>query len=100
MFVYIDILGSARCLPDTGVCLLCSYTALHWASFSGHTDAAKALMAAGVDVHCTGNDGCGRDVALRGQLANASFAARTGDGGTALYKAARRPEALLQVHGA
>ncbi len=58
--------GSANCLPDTGVCLLCSYTPLHQASFSGHTETAMALMAAGANVHGEDESGYGRDVALRG----------------------------------
>ena len=36
---------------------VCSRTALHSASSSGHTETAMALIEAGADVHCKTNDG-------------------------------------------
>ncbi len=39
--------------------LLCRWTALHFASRYGKTDAAMALVKAGADVHCKTNDGYG-----------------------------------------
>ena len=36
---------------------VCSRTALHSASSSGHTETAMALIEAGADVHCKDNDG-------------------------------------------
>ncbi len=37
----------------------CRRTALHLASFNGHTETAMALVKAGADVHCKENDGYG-----------------------------------------
>ncbi len=38
---------------------LCRGTALHLASYNGHTETAIALVEAGADVHCKANNGCG-----------------------------------------
>jgi hypothetical protein len=38
---------------------LCRATALHYASLTGHTETALALVKAGADVHSKSNDGCG-----------------------------------------
>ncbi len=51
-------LGFADCRCGMGV--LCRLTALHLASWKGCTVTAKALIAAGADVHCKNNDGYGR----------------------------------------
>jgi hypothetical protein len=46
-----------------GVGWRCRQTALHYASFNGHTETAMALVAAGADVHRQDNDdGYGRGV--------------------------------------
>ena len=39
------------------VCWRCRWTALLVASLNGYTEMAKALVAAGADVHCKVNDG-------------------------------------------
>ena len=64
-----DVVGLRQCgaagpsTPGWGCrrgCLLpCRWTALHLASLNGHTETALALVEAGADVHCTGNDGYG-----------------------------------------
>ncbi len=50
-------LPAARAAAD--VCLVCRRTALHLALSKRHTETMMALVAAGADVHCTDNDGCG-----------------------------------------
>ncbi len=57
-------LGFADCRRGTGMCLLCRRTALHCASQNGHTEIAMALVKAGADVHCNGNDGYGSALGL------------------------------------
>ncbi len=46
------------------LCWLCRSTALHSASYNGHTETAMALVKAGADVHCNGNDGYGSALGL------------------------------------
>ncbi len=48
--------------------MLCSRTALYIASAKGVTEIAKALVAAGADVHCKDNDGYGRRRCIAGWL--------------------------------
>jgi hypothetical protein len=43
---------------------LCRSTALHWASDTGHTETALALVKAGADVHCKNNKGYGSALGL------------------------------------
>jgi hypothetical protein len=61
---------------------LCRWTALHYASRNGHTETAKALLAAGADVRCETEKGygAGRCRALR--FASGAFA--DGEGGEGL----------------
>ncbi len=40
------------------------------ASQNGHTETAKALVAAGADVHCKSNDGYGAGRCMAGQFAS------------------------------
>jgi ankyrin repeat protein len=47
----------SSCLMKTG--LLCSRTALHFASLNGHKEAALALVKVGAEVHCKDFDGYG-----------------------------------------
>jgi hypothetical protein len=57
--------GSPQCGADgplgavlQGVCVgLCRWTALHFASDTGYAETAMALVKAGADVCCKGNDG-------------------------------------------
>ncbi len=48
--------------------MLCSRTALYIASAKGVTEIAKALVAAGADVHCKDYDGYGRWRCILGWL--------------------------------
>ncbi len=52
-----------RCV-QRWVCWRCRWTALHVASGKGHSETAKALVAAGADVHCKENNGCGSKACL------------------------------------
>ena len=64
------LVSMLHCVPDgslfavvwrsMAVCLRRRRTALHLASYYGHTETAKALVAAGADVHRRNNDGYGR----------------------------------------
>ncbi len=58
---------------DGRVCWRCRLTALHFASMNGHTETAKALVAAGADVHCTNTEGYGQRTTFVLQWRAASF---------------------------
>ena len=58
------------------------WTALHYASQNGHTETAKALVAAGADVHCQAEQGYGAGWCIAGQFASGAFA--DGEGGEGL----------------
>ncbi len=59
-----------------GACLPCRRTALQLASHNGHTETAKALVAAGADVHCNDNDGYGAGRCMAGQFASVLLCGR------------------------
>ncbi len=68
-------LGFADCLRGNGACAwLRRWTALHLASQEGHTKKAKALVAAGADVHCKDNDGYGAGRCIAGLLESGPMA--------------------------
>ncbi len=52
-------LGSTGSLCNPDAPELCRWAALHLASQEGQTETAKALVAAGADVHCEDNFGYG-----------------------------------------
>ena len=63
----------------------CRWTALHEASSNGHAETAKALVAAGMDVHCNDKKyGYGLESCMVGLLASVSFADGAGGSGLAL----------------
>jgi hypothetical protein len=77
--------GFQDCLRGAGACLaawLCRWTALHYASQNGHTETAKALLAAGADVRCETEKGYGEGRCRALRFASGPFA--EGEGGEGL----------------
>ncbi len=65
----------------TALALLRRSTALHWASWEGHTETANALAAAGADVHCNTNDGYGSAAEHHSAVGECVICRRLGGGG-------------------
>jgi hypothetical protein len=66
-------LNDGRRCVKRWVCRLCRSTALQVASQNGYTETAKALVAAGADVHCKILNGCGLRPAFVLQWRETSF---------------------------